>query len=206
VLHDGASRITGRHLPAKGCVQLSKYLKLLAEWNKVHRLVGSSDPLFIVERLILDSLLFLRVLPRLEGSVVDIGSGAGLPGIPLKIVVPSIEMTMLESRRRRASFLSTAIRELALENVRLVHARAEEAVEQLAGSFDTAVMRSVGRLDRVVPVAARFVKPGGVVVVSGPPNPQATDLGRWTRVEGVKAGSSRQFLIHQPGPGCTSSV
>lgn len=197
MLYEEAARITGHQLSEKARAQLAKYLKLLIEWNKIYRLVGSSDPLFIVERLILDSLLFLRVLPRLAGSMVDIGSGAGLPGIPLKVMEPALELTMLESRRRRASFLSTVIRELSLENAVLVHGRAEEAVEQLAGSFDAAVMRSVGRLDRVVPLAAKLVKPGGVVVVSGPPSPKATELGRWVEVEGLRTGVYRQFLIHR---------
>ena len=70
-----------------------------------HRIIGSTEPDWIVEGLLLDSLLFLRVLSPDVQSILDFGAGAGLPGIPIKIVRPEIELTLLEARRRRASFL-----------------------------------------------------------------------------------------------------
>jgi 16S rRNA (guanine527-N7)-methyltransferase len=194
-LCEEAARVTGRRLSENAREQLSKYLKILIDWNEVHRVVGSSDPRFIVDRLILDSLLFLRVLPPTATLLVDIGTGAGLPGIPLKIVRPDFELTLVESRRKRASLLSTAIRELELKATHVVHARAEDIVERLAGRFDVAVMRSVGRVERVITTAAKFVRPGGAVVLSGPPDPKDYSHGRWMSVEGTRAGTKRWFLV-----------
>ena len=169
----------------------------MIDWNRVHRLVGSSEPRFIVEKLILDSLLFLKVLPSLCGSVLDLGSGAGLPGIPLKVVASWIDLTMLESKRRRASFLSTVVRELVLEGARVVYGRAEDSVVQMAASFDVVVMRSVGRVGRVMPMALKFVRLGGTVVISGPPKPTAQETGQWVTVNGLKPEEDRHFLVYR---------
>jgi len=106
----------------------------LLEWQRTHRLVGSSEPRWIVENLFLDSLLFLRVLPPGITTLLDLGSGAGIPGIPIKLVRPAIQLVLVESRRRRASFLSTAVRDLGLSGTRVVGGRAEDHLAELAGA------------------------------------------------------------------------
>src|SRR5262245_20720153 len=171
-------------------------MKLLTDWNRIHRLIGSADPVWIVERLVLDSLLFLRVLPSTAQRILDLGSGAGLPGVPLKIVRPDIELTMIEARHRRASFLSTVVRELALDRIRVVHARAEEVVSEFMGAFDAVVMRCAGKAERIVPLAMKMVRAGGVIVVSGPPRPSTRpDGGDWVTVAGVKPRETRRFAV-----------
>ncbi|OGL01622.1 MAG: 16S rRNA (guanine(527)-N(7))-methyltransferase RsmG [Candidatus Rokubacteria bacterium RIFCSPHIGHO2_12_FULL_73_22] len=167
------------------------------QWQKTQRLVGSSEPAWIVENLFLDSLLFLRVLPPGVATLLDLGSGAGLPGIPLKIVKPAIELVLVESRRRRASFLSAAVRELGLQGARVISGRAEDLGAELAGRFDAVVMRCAGDVSQFLPLGARLVRRGGVVVASGPPAPTTLAMGDWVEVEGVRAGSTRRFAVYR---------
>jgi 16S rRNA (guanine527-N7)-methyltransferase len=170
-------------------------LDLLIKWGSVHRLVGSTEPGWIVERLFLDSLLFLSVLPRETRSILDFGAGAGLPGIPIAVVWPEVEISLLESRRRRASFLAAAVRELGLR-ARIVASRAEDLVAELGGTFDAVVMRCAGKLDDTLPLAARFAKQGGgIVVATGPPKSGPLKLGRWLVVPGIRKGSTRRFAV-----------
>src|SRR5687768_10672899 len=143
-LRRGAQEILGRPLTQEQVDQFVKYLELLVKWQKVQRLVGSVEPRSMVDDLILDSLLFVRVLQPGIRSLMDLGSGAGLPGIPLAIVVPETDITLVEARQKRASFLSTAVRELRLERVRVVGSRAEELPPELGHAFDAVVMRCAG--------------------------------------------------------------
>ncbi|HBH01000.1 MAG TPA: 16S rRNA (guanine(527)-N(7))-methyltransferase RsmG [Candidatus Rokubacteria bacterium] len=175
----------------------SKYLDLLLEWQRTHRLVGSSEPRWIVENLFLDSLLFLRVLPPGITTLLDLGSGAGIPGIPIKLVRPAIQLVLVESRRRRASFLSTAVRDLGLSGTRVVGGRAEDHLAELAGRFDAVVMRCAGEVSEMFPLAARLTRAGGVVVASGPPTPQDLRMGEWVSVEGAEAGRPRRFAVYR---------
>lgn len=159
------------------------------------RLIGSTDPGWIVEHLLLDSLLFLRLLPPDMRSLLDFGAGAGLPGIPIKIVKPEITLSLLEGRRRRASFLSVAVRELGLSGACVVHARAEDAPHELRGAFDAVVIRCAGSLDKTMPTASRFVAPGGIVVASGPPEVRPLTGAEWVTVPGLRPGSTRRFAV-----------
>jgi 16S rRNA (guanine527-N7)-methyltransferase len=175
-----------------------KYLELLLKWQRVQRLIGSSDPEWIVENLFLDSLLFLRVLPREIQSAADLGSGAGLPGLPIKIVRPELRITLIESRARRVSFLAAVVRELALEGVRLMNARAEDVAAGHQETFGAVLIRCAGDLDDVVPVARKLAGPDGVVIASGPPRERPLKDGRWVEVEGVGPGRVRRFAVFQP--------
>lgn len=168
----------------------------MIEWSSVHRLIGSTDPEWIAEHLLLDSLLFLRVVPHEAGSILDFGAGAGLPGIPIAVVRPDARVTLLEGRRRRASFLATCVRELGLTGARVVAARAEDVASELAGSFDVVVMRCAGRLDEILPVAAQFARSeGGLVVAAGPPRETPIRIGQWLEVAGVREGTTRRFAV-----------
>lgn len=193
----GAQAILDRPLTGRERSLFIKYLNLLRKWQKSQRLVGSAEPGWIIENLFLDSLLFLGVLPARLGSLLDLGSGAGLPGIPIKIVRPEIQLVLLESRQRRASFLSSAVRELALERVSVVSGRAEEFAEELAERFDAVVMRCAGDIEKLFPLAARFVMPGGLVVASGPPRQRPLSLGEWVTVAAGDGGKTRRFAVYR---------
>jgi len=129
--------------------------------------------------------------------MADLGSGAGLPGIPIKIVRPELRVTLIESRERRASFLAAVIRELELQGCRVVADRAEVAAD--VAVYDAVVMRCAGDLEELVPVAARLTKPGGSVIASGPPRVRAAPLPsmplEW--VEVPRAIGTRRFAVYR---------
>ena len=195
-LANGAEAILGRVLDELERENFSKYLTLLLKWQKAHRLVGSDDLMWIVEHLFLDSLLFLRLLPSSARTLADLGSGAGLPGLPIKIVRRDIDVVLIESRRRRAMFLTSAVRAMKLEDVRVLEGRVEDLVSELRGTFDAVVMRCAGDIEVMIPVAADLVSDHGIVIASGPPNPKPLSVGDWVTVPGLRRGMSRRFAIY----------
>ncbi len=194
-LSSGARSVLGRALSDRECADFDKYLQILLKWQKSHRLVGSSDPLWIVEHLFLDSLLFLGLIPSSARRVADLGSGAGLPGLPLKIVRRDLEVALIESRRRRATFLTSAIRTIGLEGAAVIEGRAEN-LSELRRSFDAVVMRCAGDIEVMIPAAAGLLSDGGIVIASGPPTPKPLRVGDWVTIPGVKRGSTRRFATY----------
>ena len=198
-LASGGALILGRPLSTHELESFDKYLKLLQKWQRIQRLVGSADAGWIVEHLFLDSLLFLRVLPPDVASIADVGSGAGLPGIPIKIVSPGLRVALIESRSKRTSFLSAAVRELDLRGTDVVTTPAEVYARERGQAFDAVVMRCAGDFGALARAAQSLVAPGGVIVATGPPSPRVLDLGEWVEVPGVRPGSTRRFAVHRPG-------
>ena len=196
-LASGAAAILERRLTPTERQDFDKYLGLLIKWQKSHRLVGSDDPMWIVEHLFLDSLLFLRVLPSTVRTLADVGSGAGLPGLPIKIVRRDIDVTLIESRRRRAMFLTSAIRTIRLEGARVVERRVEDVIPELGGRFDAVVMRCAGDIDEMIPAAAALLLERGIVVASGPPTPRPTAVAEWATVPETRSGTTRQFAVYR---------
>ena len=186
--------ILGRNLTPGEVALFGKYLYLLAVWQNTARLVGNANAGWIVDRLILDSPLFLKVIPAAARAIIDVGSGAGFPGVPIRIVRPDLAVTLLDSRRRRTSFLATVVRELALDNVRIVNARLEDAGTELTSHFDAAVMRCAGKWTHVGPAALTLLRSGGVMIASGPPEPDLSWPVTWVRVSGV-GDRTRVFAI-----------
>jgi 16S rRNA (guanine527-N7)-methyltransferase len=152
---------------------------------------------WIIDRIFLDSLLFRRVLPESARDVVDAGSGAGVPGIPLKIVDAGLRLTLVESRQRRVSFLSTAVRELSLTGVDVRGERLEALVQPFAGRFDAVVARCAGDVGYLFGVGIHLVRSGGIVVASGPPEEHPLPAGHWVTVPGIRAGQSRRFAVFE---------
>lgn len=171
------SRLPGlaRPLTRSEGARVHKYLVLLVKWQRSHRLVGSAKPAWLIENVLLDSLCFLDALPTAAVRVADLGSGAGLPGIPIAIVRPELTMTLIEPRQRRASFLSTVIRELGLAHARVVPTRVQALGPEYAGRFDAVVMRCAGEVWGLLDNALGLVRRGGAVIASahsaGPPPP-----------------------------------
>ncbi len=199
LLATGAAGILGRRLTDREIDLFRNYLNLLLEWQRVARLVGSTRLDWIIEHLLLDSLVFWRAIPRKVRSMIDIGSGAGIPGIPLKITsVDDVDLVLVESRRRRASFLAAVVRSLALDRTTVLNARAEELGEEFRERFDAVVARCAGDVSEVLPVASRFRAPQGTVIVAGPPTPRPLTQGSWLEVEGVGPGTTRWFAVYGP--------
>ncbi len=156
--------------------------------------MGSVDPTWVVENLFVDSLMFLKVLPHDVHELLDLGTGAGFPGMPLKIVWPELRLILVEPRSRRVSFLSALVRELELDDVTVMQERAEVLVNRPEVRVDAVVMRCAGPLEAVFPVAASLVKPGGVVIASGPPATSAREpQGQWVEVSGPRG--LRRFAV-----------
>ncbi|MBI3028116.1 MAG: 16S rRNA (guanine(527)-N(7))-methyltransferase RsmG [Candidatus Rokubacteria bacterium] len=172
VLSRGFNQILQRPPSPAEAEAFSRYLRLLLQWNRVQHLTSYRRPADIVEKLFLDSLLFLRWVPPGPARVLDLGAGAGIPGLPLKIVKPEITLTLVEARRRRVSFLTAVVRELCLEGVSVLEGRAEDLVEaasELRSAFDAVVTRAAAPLPSIFPVAMAFLRPGGWFIASGPP-------------------------------------
>ncbi len=159
----------GRPLTPREADLTSKYLNILTKWHNTHRLVGSADPAWLIQNVFLDSLCFLGALPSELARVADIGSGAGVPGIPLAIVRPDVSFTLIEARRRRASFLSTVVRELELTGVDVVADRVEHLGTEYDERFDAVVMRCAAGMGAILEPALRLTRPGGVVIASSNP-------------------------------------
>jgi 16S rRNA (guanine527-N7)-methyltransferase len=203
-LADSARQILGRDLGVSEANRIHKYLDLLTKWQRVYRLVGSSDPHWLTENVLLDSLLYLKVLPSSIGTIVDLGAGAGIPGVPLAIVLPQTTVTLVEARQKRVSFLAAVIRELEVHNLRLVGSRLDLVTipPEMIAAFDAAVMRCAGALDDVMAIGRRLVRPSGLVVASGPPRPGPLSQGEWVTVAGTSPGSTRHFaVVHVPRDG-----
>lgn len=128
-------------LPDDAAPRLLAYLDTLAKWNAAYNLTAVRQPRDMVTRHLLDSL---AVLPRVRGPLVDVGSGAGLPGVPLAIARPDIAVTLLDSNGKRTRFLRHVVRSLPLANATVAEARAEE--HRPPAPYATVICRAVARL------------------------------------------------------------
>ena len=200
----GFNQLLQRPLSPSEADAFSRYLRLLLQWNRVQHLTSYRRPADVLEKLFLDSLLFLRWVPPGPARLLDLGAGAGIPGLPLKIVKPEIALTLVEARRRRASFLSAVTRELALDGVSVLAGRAEDLLEAdpgLRAAFDAVVTRAVAPLPSILPLAMAFLRPGGRFIASGPPAgkplpslPRGTPH-RWESVPSPGKIGKRLFLL-----------
>lgn len=151
----------GLSLPAAGLARLDHYLALLRKWNRAQNLTAITDPAAMAAGHVLDSL---AGLPWLDGgSVLDMGSGAGLPGIPLAVADPGRAYTLLDSRRKRIQFLLYATRALGLDNVSVVEARIEKYRPE--GNFGTLTARAFAALPVLVGASTSFINAGARLVV-----------------------------------------
>ena len=140
---------------------LLRFGELLLEKNKVMNLTAITDPEDVASLHFLDSAALLTLADPKDKTVVDVGTGAGFPGMPLKILEPSIRMTLLDSLGKRITFLQEVCNELGLQNVQCVHARAEEFAAEHRQSFDFAVSRAVANLSVLCELCLPLVKVDG---------------------------------------------
>ena len=152
--------------------QLVRYGELLVEWNEKMNLTAITDPIEIAEKHFLDSAMCLKC--GIAGSVIDVGTGAGFPGLVLKILKPDIKLCLLDSLQKRLTFLETVTNELNLSDVTFVHARAEDGGrdKKLREKFDFAVARAVANLSTLSEYCLPFVKQNGCFVAMKGPKAQ----------------------------------
>ena len=144
--------------------QFNRYYELLVEWNEKMNLTAITEAHEVAVKHMIDSLTaYDEKLFQGSVSVIDVGTGAGFPGLPLKIFCPEIRLTLMDSLNKRINFLQTVVDELGLTGVECVHARAEEGARNKAyrEQFDLAVSRAVARLPVLCEYCLPFVKRGG---------------------------------------------
>ena len=140
--------------------QVLLYLQLLLRWNQKINLTAIRDPETSVTRHFGESL-FLASQTELRGALVDIGSGAGFPGLALKIAFPELALTLLEPVAKKRAFLKEATRVCGFSNVEVRAERLEDFAPPRPHHFDLATCRAVGHLERLLPLGAHSLKPGG---------------------------------------------
>ena len=142
-----------------------KYYEFLIEKNKVMNLTGITDFEEVVTKHFIDSCLNVD-LPSPTASLIDVGTGAGFPGVPLKILYPGLKVTLLDSLNKRINFLNELITLLGLTDIEAIHMRAEDAAfeKKYREHFDVAVSRAVANLSTLCEYCLPFVKPHGVFV------------------------------------------
>lgn len=146
-----------------------RYYESLTETNKVMNLTAISGEEDTARLHFLDCAALLTLTDFTAKRVIDVGSGAGFPGLVLKIARPDLEMTLLDSLDKRVRFLSGLCGELGFADVRCVHARAEEAPKEFRQDFDIAVSRAVARLNLLAELCLPFVRVGGLfLAMKGP--------------------------------------
>lgn len=168
-------------LNEKQLCQFMKYYELLIEWNQVMNLTAITDFDEVLKKHFIDSLSLIKVysvnskvnseisselnssISQINISLIDVGTGAGFPGIPLKIAFPEIKITLLDSLNKRINFLNTVIEELGLEDIEAIHGRAEDFSKKgmLREKFDLCVSRAVANLSTLSEYCLPYVKVGG---------------------------------------------
>ncbi len=159
--------ILGFELSATQLAQFEQLTGLLLDWNMRMNLTGITEPADIALKHYLDSLTVLKVLTKAGHSrLLDVGTGAGFPGLPLAIVLPQLRVTLLDSTAKKLRFIEEAGRALDLDNIRIVHARAEDAGRDDAhrGTYNFVIARAVSRMPALMECTLPMTKRGGLVI------------------------------------------
>ena len=190
-------------LSAEQLALISANLELLLKWNSHVNLTSIRSDEVIVSRHFGESLFAARKLSPLvppAASLFDLGSGAGFPGIPIKIWIPGLRVVLIESRQKKATFLNEVIRTLQLEDIAVANRRAEE----LGTQADIVTLRAVEKFERALSIAQGLVRPGGklaLLIGSHQASTTRSLLPRfsWQEPDPVPLSSSRILLIgHSP--------
>ncbi len=145
--------------------QFYKYMNLLIEWNQKINLTAITEPEEIIQKHFVDSITIEKYLNK-NAEIIDVGTGAGFPGIPLKIIRPDLKITLLDSLNKRVNFLNNVIENLELSSIYSIHARVEEfgKVSQYREKFDVATSRAVANLATLSEYLIPLVKQGGYAI------------------------------------------
>ena len=154
----------GLDLSDEICVQLCDFGKAMVKQNEVMNLTGITEDGPVAKLHLLDSLTVLSCADLAGKSIIDVGCGAGFPGVPLAIACPEAKVTLLDSLAKRMNWLETVLPQLGVRNAECVTARAEEAVTKCRESYDFATSRAVARLNMLLELTAPYVKVGGKVL------------------------------------------
>lgn len=168
----GAFAGEGFALTARQLEQFAVYFELLLEWNQKMNLTAIEDPVDAAYKHFVDSALLLRAVPEIGGKkLIDIGTGAGFPGVPVKILEPTVALTLFDSLQKRIVFLQALCAALQLPDVQTIHGRAEEFARKAEHRerYDLVTARAVARLPVLLELCLPFVKKGGLLIaMKGP--------------------------------------
>lgn len=153
----------GFSLSQDSIAKFDLYLRELKSWNQKFNLTAIKEERDIVIKHFLDSLTPLRLI-KPGSTMLDIGSGAGFPGIPLKILEPSLNVTLLDSVNKKVTFMKHIIAELGLTGIEAVHGRAEELGKTRKGRFDVVISRALTNLPDFIKLGEPFLTPDGILI------------------------------------------
>lgn len=159
------SKILGVRFSVEQIEQFYKYMNLLIEWNEKMNLTAITEPKEIILKHFIDSITILKYIDD-NSKLVDVGTGAGFPGVPLSIMNPTLKITLVDSLNKRLIFLQEVVKELNLKNIEIVHARAEEFGQNknYREKFDIATSRAVANLAILSEYLVPLVKIGGKII------------------------------------------
>ncbi len=170
LLREGA-RLLGFPLPPQTLSKLVLFLQELRFWSRAVRLVSQSEPEVVIRKHVLDSLAITPLIPPAV-RLVDLGSGAGFPGVVLAVVFPTLKVALVEARRKKANFLREVVRKAHLDHVEVFEARAEALTKReapLREAFSLAISRATWSLKEFLKLAHPFLFPGGLALaMKGP--------------------------------------
>ena len=183
ILERGANGVWHLGLTAGQMAQFERFAVLLVEWNATRmNLTRLTEPRDVAVKHFLDSLALLTVArPPVGAAVLDVGTGAGLPGLALQIAQPDLRVTLLDGTAKKLAFCRAVADDLGLDGAKTVHARAEDAARhpELLGAFDWVTARAVAPLDTLLPWLAPFARPGGLLLsLKGPAAAEELALAR----------------------------
>lgn len=199
ILQKGAESF-GIQLTVQQKDQFFEYYRLLVQWNEFMNLTAITEMEEVMEKHFVDSLALSKAaeVGKIE-TLIDVGTGAGFPGIPLKIAYPHLRVVLLDSLNKRVKFLSTVIETLGLTNIQAVHGRAEDAARQKAyrEQFDAAVSRAVANMASLSEYCLPFIKVGGVFVPykSGNIEEELKDAGKAVKTLGGTIRRVEKFQL-----------
>ena len=159
------------NISEKEANQFNKYMQLLLEWNEKINLTAITEKDQIILKHFIDSISILKYIND-NDKVIDIGTGAGFPGIPIKIMNETLDITLVDSLNKRVNFLNEIIQSLELDKIQAIHARAEELGRNKKHRevYDIAVSRAVANLSTLLEYLMPFVKVGGICICMKGPN------------------------------------
>ena len=186
--------------------QFFEYMNLLIEWNEKMNLTAIIEPEEIILKHFIDSITILKELED-NSKIVDVGTGAGFPGIPLSIMNPTLKITLVDSLNKRLIFLQEVVNKLNLKNVEIVHARAEEFGQnkKYREQFDISTSRAVANLSTLSEYLIPLVKVGGKVISmkAGEANQEINEAKKAIEVLGGTIEKIDEFILPQSDIGRT---